>query len=447
MDNFLSRLKIYKHYPPLNQDCAKPPMQLESPSNANTQPLGTTRIRFEEPPPTKVSGKATTKPTRVTSPLEAALVAVQIHVATLHEKLQPFLKDLIGCLLKDASAFHYKSEKDKEMHADPEYVPTVCGSVGMRLQAIDEVLKSPGYKTLEDKLAKEIEALRHDWAMQFVLPVQDLNVLMMKKRYQLSFCQLLSMAAKGFITQAGAKGYNANTAVMDLLAMYGNDVTTPLNVNTHDLLVLFKEAAGLTIIPFPSTVLHNLTDVINRVNGDAQAGALGNNNKNLARTTAATMMTTTGTTMTTRTMTTATAAAATMMTMAATMATTTLTTTAAMAASAAANTLTKLITAAAAAVTRATSQKDLAHAIAEQARSIADKSLKCCTNAHTALEEAHCTPASTINPIKIAKAEEMIEVAEVTVSKLERATTAKGNIAYGANAFAERERATNTTRL
>jgi hypothetical protein len=43
-----------------------------------------------------------------------------------------------------------------------------------------------------------------------------------------------------------------------------------------------------------------------------------------------------------------------------------------------------------------------------------------------------------IDPIKIAKAGKMIEAAEVTVSKLERATTAKGNIAYGANAFAER---------
>jgi hypothetical protein len=55
--------------------------------------------------------------------LEAALAAVQIYVAMLHVKLQPFLKDLIGCILKDASAFHYKSEQYKEMHANPEYVP------------------------------------------------------------------------------------------------------------------------------------------------------------------------------------------------------------------------------------------------------------------------------------------------------------------------------------
>jgi hypothetical protein len=322
------------------------------------------------------------------------------------------------------------------MRANPEYVPTVCQSVGMRLQAIDEVTKSPGYKTLEDELAKEIKAIRRDWATRFVLPMQYLNVRLMKKRYQLFFCRQLSMAVKGFIAQAGAKGYDANTDVMDLLAMHGNDVTTPLNVNTHNFLVLFKEAAGLTIIPFP-TVLHNLMDVINKVNGDTQADALGNNNKNLAKTTAATMTTTTRTTTTVMT-TMATAAVATTTTMAATTAVTTLTTRAAMAASAAANTLAELITAAAAAVTRATSQKDLAHAIAEQARSIADKSLKCCTNARTALEEARRARVSTINLIEIAKANEMIKVTEVTVSELERAATAKGNIAYGANAFAER---------
>jgi hypothetical protein len=62
-------------------------MQPELPSNVSTQPLGTKRIRFEEPLPTKVSGKATTQPTQVTSPLEAALAAAQIYIVTLHEKL------------------------------------------------------------------------------------------------------------------------------------------------------------------------------------------------------------------------------------------------------------------------------------------------------------------------------------------------------------------------
>jgi hypothetical protein len=126
--------------------------------------LAAKRTLFEEPLSIKVSGKATTQPTQVTSPLEAALAAAQIYVAMLHEKLQPFLKDLIGHVLKNSSAFHYKSKKYREMHANPEYVPTACQSVGMRLQAIDDVTKSLGYKTLEDKLAKEIKALQHNWA-------------------------------------------------------------------------------------------------------------------------------------------------------------------------------------------------------------------------------------------------------------------------------------------
>jgi hypothetical protein len=209
----------------------------------------------------------------------------------------------------------------------------------------------------------------------------------MKKWYQLSFCWLLLMSAKGFIAQACAEGYDANAAVMDLLAMHGNDITTPLNVNTHNFLVLFKEAAGLMIIPFP-TILHNLMDVINKVNSDAQAGALGNNNKNFARTMATTTTTMMGTTTMTTTMTLMMAAAAAttvtraaMMATMAMMATTeamamTMTATATMAALAVANTLTKLIMAAAAVVTRATSQKDLAHRIAEQARSIVDEASK-----------------------------------------------------------------------
>ncbi len=55
-------------------------------------------------------------------------------------------------------AYHYKSEKLKEMIATPEYVLAVCQNVGMKLQAMSEVTKSVGFKALEDKLAKVIEA-------------------------------------------------------------------------------------------------------------------------------------------------------------------------------------------------------------------------------------------------------------------------------------------------
>jgi hypothetical protein len=38
------------------------------------------------------------------------------------------------------------------MRANPNYVPAVCRTIGMKLQAVSEVSKSTGFKTLEDEL-------------------------------------------------------------------------------------------------------------------------------------------------------------------------------------------------------------------------------------------------------------------------------------------------------
>ena len=122
------------------------------------------------------------------------------------------------------------------------------------------------------------------------------------------------------IALEGAEGYNDNVAVMDLFTMHGNKVAAPLKVTPHDLLVLFKEAVGLTIIPLP-TIEHSLTEIIDKVNGTAPPAEAAEQMENSSvpvaiRATAAT----------------------------------------------AASTLTNKLIAAKATVTRATAQKDLAHA-------------------------------------------------------------------------------------
>ena len=181
------------------------------------------------------------------------------------------------------STYHYKSDKLKEIVATPEYVPAICCTVGMKLQAVSEVTKSTGFKALENKLAEAIEATRHDWATRFVFPVLDLNVKALRKRFQLSYCQLLSLAAKGFVTQVRTEGYDANVAIMDLLAMHGDEVVAPLNITPHDFLVLLKEAAGMTIIPSP-TVEHYMTDLLDKINGTSPPGGRGQEDGSSTRT-------------------------------------------------------------------------------------------------------------------------------------------------------------------
>jgi hypothetical protein len=203
-------------------------MLLELPSDDNRmQPLGDKRIRLKEASPSNKASDKAIPPSAGKTPLEAAMATATTYAKMLHAKLQPFLTNLIGQVLKDASAYHYKSEKLKEMVTTPAYIPTICQTVGMKLQAVSEVTKSTGFKALEDELTEAILATGCGWATRFVFPVLDLNVKAMRKRFQLSFCWLLLLAAKGFIAQVGTEGYNANVTVMDLLAMYGPKLPPP----------------------------------------------------------------------------------------------------------------------------------------------------------------------------------------------------------------------------
>ena len=130
-------------------------MQSESPSDDTmAQPSTATRVHFNE---ISTRNEATDKaipPTGTKTPLEAAMAAATAYVETLHEKLQPFLTDLIRQVLKDASVSHFKSEKLKEINATSEYVPAICRTVGMKLQAVSEVTKSLGFQALNDELTK-----------------------------------------------------------------------------------------------------------------------------------------------------------------------------------------------------------------------------------------------------------------------------------------------------
>ena len=167
-------------------------MLMESPSNdTRVQPSSATRVHFNEASLRDEATGNAIPPTGGKTPLEAAMAAANTYAEMLHKKLQPFLTDLIRQVLKDAPISHFKSEKLKEIIATSEYVPAICRAVGMKLQAVSEVTDSSGFKALDDELTEAIEATQCDWATRFVLPVYDMNVKALRKRFQLSLCQML----------------------------------------------------------------------------------------------------------------------------------------------------------------------------------------------------------------------------------------------------------------
>ena len=372
-------------------------MLTESPSDdTRVQPSSATRVFFNEASTrNKVTDKAI-PPTGGKTPLEAAMAAANTYVETLHKKLQPFLTDLIRQVLKDASVSHFKSEKLKEINATSEYVPAICRTVGMKLQAVSEVTKSSGFQALEDELTEAIQATRRDWATRFVLPVFDMNVKALQRRFQLSFCRLLSSAAKGFIAQVGIEGYDAIVAIMDLLSMHGNEALAPLNVTTHDFLVLLKEAAGTTFIPSP-TVEHSLSEVLHKINGTSPfLEDRGQEDEGSTTTNAAHA-----------------------------------------AAAAAAITVNEQLTAAKSAVTQATSHLELMRDLLNQARVIADEATRTRMAAHETLAAARRERAAAIDPIDVAASDESQCVAELHAADMDTAAAAKSKLTTGAQALFE----------
>ena len=371
-------------------------MLSESPSDdTRAQPSNAMRVHFNETSPRNEATDKVIPQTGTKTPLEAAMAAATAYVETLHSKLQPFLTDLIRQVLKDVSVSHFKSEKLKEINATSEYVPAICRTVGMKLQAVSEVTKSSGFKALDDELNEAIQATRRDWATRFVLPVFDMNVKALRRRSQLSFCRLLLSAAKGFIALVGTEGYDAIVAVMDLLSMHGDEVLVPFDVTTHDFLVLLKEAAGTTFIPSP-TVEHSLSEVLHKINGTSPSEDRGQVDKNPTTTNAARA-----------------------------------------AAAAAAISVSEKLAAAMSTVTETSAHLELMRALVDQARAVADNATRDRATAHEALATAHHACTAAIDSVDVAAAEEAQCVAELNAADRDSAAAAKNKLALGAQALFE----------
>ena len=175
--------------------------------------------------------------------------------------------------------------------------------------------------------------------------------------------------------------------------MHGNEVLALLNVTTHNLLVLLKEAVGTTIIPSP-TVKHSLSEVLHKINGTSPMEDRGQED---------------GSSTTTN----ATCAAAV----------------------AAVITVNEQLTAAESAVAQATSQLKLMRSLVNQARVVANKATRIRMAAHKTLTAACRACAAAIDPINGAAADKSQCVAELHAADMDTVAAAKSQLATGAQAL------------
>ena len=215
------------------------------------------------PPPTNNSGDLL-----LPQPLEFANTIAAGYIATLHTELQSFLTTLAEeCLLTYAV---YHNNKETILNTAHK-IPTSLRNVKLVLQPLPKVNESEGFKALQSKLDIEIGTFHQKLLDKYIKPLDTMNSDALLKRFHIAVCQLLRSATKGFIAQLDIRNYDADMAMVDLLALSPADLllSHPLPEDLESLLRLYKEAHDdITILPVPTHDRDDymIRDIINNIN-------------------------------------------------------------------------------------------------------------------------------------------------------------------------------------
>jgi hypothetical protein len=191
------------------------------------------------------------------TPLAAALSVKAQHIAALHLGLRTFLDQLADKCLRSYATYFRNIAKYRELSLKDSPVPTSIKKIRLTLQPLEEVKESEDFMALQTKLNAETETLHRNWAKNYALVLDKMNCDAHLRRFHLTVCTLLHQEARGFIAQLGIPDYSEQKAVMDLLALRGNDILhSPLPMDLSTFLLLYKEANTLRILPLTT---RNLT--------------------------------------------------------------------------------------------------------------------------------------------------------------------------------------------
>jgi len=133
------------------------------------------------------------------------------------------------------------------------------------LNSVSEVRESEDFITLNAQLNAAISQAQRTLA-GLMLRAFNMTQRVHLQRFRKKFAKLLSAAARFFEAELGLSSYGYHQAVVDLLARYSDAILSPLNITLIGVLVLYRDANELAIIPSP-TVLNNIHHVIAVVNG------------------------------------------------------------------------------------------------------------------------------------------------------------------------------------
>ena len=154
-----------------------------------------------------------------------------------------------------------------------DYVPASC-KIGLALNATAIVRQSENFTAMNAHAAAYIQEVQSGLA-KFAIEAHALNNKATRKELIQALCLCLHISSVGFLAKHGTDTarYGPHQAVLDLLALHPDKVTSILSVPISTLLCNYKEVHGLTALPIPK-MPYNFERVLQAINNPPMQGAM-----------------------------------------------------------------------------------------------------------------------------------------------------------------------------
>jgi hypothetical protein len=116
---------------------------------------------------------------------------------------------------------------------------------------LDGIKKSEDTITLSEKVVAYVENSQHDFA-RFVVCAFEINRQEFTTRNIQALGRILHTLVSGMMTNLDVKGYDADVAVIDLVALKPDKIILSISTTIYILLKTYKDKRKLTELPAPT---------------------------------------------------------------------------------------------------------------------------------------------------------------------------------------------------
>jgi len=185
---------------------------------------------------------------RTSVPLDKALTVAKEYIVSLHEKMQPTLREVTTLAIRNYGTAMSKTKRYMLLNKESDFVPKGA-NFKYKLKALPEVQKSMEYKALDAQTSQLLLQVAKELG---VLQLQALNLerKALVARARVAFCNVLFETSSYFTAEVNASEKHIHSNVVEFFVANRAEIRAHLKLfSIKSLLETYKELFNLPSLP------------------------------------------------------------------------------------------------------------------------------------------------------------------------------------------------------